>query len=92
VATYENLIALADIIQERYGAFDRAEPLYRRFIELDPGRYEAHYGLAASLQKQGRTREGIKVVESYIAGYGEHEKMVEALQILRNALAQEGEE
>jgi len=90
-ANYDNLVTITDIIHDRYDESARAESLYRRAIEVEPQRPEAYYGLAASLQTQGHTREGLQIVENYIARYGEHEEMVKARQILHNALSQEAE-
>ncbi|MFA6110105.1 MAG: hypothetical protein WDA75_15160, partial [Candidatus Latescibacterota bacterium] len=87
-ATYENLCSIADVLQGRYGAASRAEPLYRRIALLQPGRPEAPYGLAASLQALGRTEESLEVVEAYVARYGEQARMGEARRLLRQALGQ----
>ena len=88
-ATYENLITLTDIVQDRYAASARAESLYRRIAAVAPEQPDAYYGLAASLQVQGKAAEGLQVIEDYIARYGEQGKIGEARQILQNALERE---
>jgi thioredoxin-like negative regulator of GroEL len=87
-ANYDNLCAIADVLQGRYGAAVRAEPLYRRIALLKPERPEALYGLAATLQAQGRNKESLEVVEAYVARYGEQGRMGEARRLLRESLGQ----
>ena len=85
-ASYENLVTVADLIHDRYRDPQRASGLYREAVRLDPQHPDGHYGLAASLQALDQTAEGLRVIEAYIARYGEQEKIVFARQILRNAL------
>ena len=87
-ATYDNLCAIADMLQSRYHDAARAEPLYRRTAALAPQRPEALYGLAASLQSLGRTQEGLDTVEAYVARYGEQGQMGQARRLLRGELEQ----
>jgi tetratricopeptide (TPR) repeat protein len=89
-ATYDNLVTIADIIQDRHDDPPRASRLYRQAIALEPARPEAYYGLAAALQAQGDAPGALELVEDYIARYGEAEKLIEARHILRRALQQEG--
>jgi tetratricopeptide (TPR) repeat protein len=85
-ANYDNLVTIADLIHDRYRDPQRAANLYREAIQLDQQNPDAHYGLAASLQALDQAEEGLRLVEAYMARYGEEEKMVYARQILRNAL------
>ena len=85
-ASYENLVTMGDIVHDRYNDSEVAERIYRRGISLEPQEPGAYYGLAATLQAQGDERGALKLVEDYIERYGQAEEMVEAQQILQNAL------
>jgi len=87
-ASYENLVTMGDIVHDRYNDSERAERIYRQGIALDPQETGAYYGLAATLQAQGDERGALQLVEDYINRYGPAEEMVEARQILQNALAE----
>ena len=85
-ASYENLVTMGDIVHDRYNDSEVAERIYRLGISLEPQEPGAYYGLAATLQAQGDERGALKLVEDYIERYGQAEEMVEAQQILQNAL------
>ena len=87
-ASYDNLVTMGDIVHDRYEDPARAERIYRQGIELDPQQTGAYYGLAAALQAQNDERGALRLVEAYIERYGEAAEMVEARQILKNALGE----
>ena len=93
MATYENALALAGILlNEPFSQYEKTIPLYGRIIALDPARWNAYYELAAALQAQGKAQEALVLLETYRADYGQEQRLVEAEQILRNALQQGGSE
>ncbi len=89
-ASYENLIIMGDVVHDRYEDAERAERIYRSGIALAPEKSDAYYGLAATRQAQGDDRGALYLVEDYLVRYGESEQMVQARQILRNALGLDG--
>tara|TARA_B100000676_G_C17589436_1_gene586256 strand:- start:71 stop:646 length:576 start_codon:yes stop_codon:yes gene_type:complete len=88
-ASYENLVTMGDIVHDRYNDSKVAERIYRLGISLEPQKPGAYYGLAASLQAQGDEQSALQLVEDYIEHYGPAEEIVEAQQILQNALAEQ---
>ncbi len=91
-ASYDNVLALAGILLNTYEAPDRAERLYRSATGLDPGRWDAYYELAASLQMQGRAQEGLDLLDAFRAEHGPVPEIEQAIGILHKALAEEGQE
>jgi hypothetical protein len=87
-ASYENIVTMGDIVHDRYNDSERAERIYRLGISFDAQKPDAYYGLAATLQAQGDDRGALALVEEYISKYGESEQMVQARQILKNALGE----
>ena len=86
-ATYENVVTLAGILLNTpHSAYDQAEYLYREVIAREPRRWEAYYELAATLQAKGNAEGGLELLEEYREGFGEVKELVEAEQVLRNAL------
>jgi len=87
IATYENALALAGILlNEPYSRYDKAIPLYRRIIDLEPARWNAYYELAAALQARGDAQDALSLLEQYRAQYGQEQRLLEAENILRNSL------
>ena len=87
VASYDNIVSLISLLlNEPYSQYDRAAPLYRRMIELEPERWSAYYELAATLQASGNATGALELLENYREQYGEHTQLREAEQILRNSL------
>ena len=87
IATYENSLALAGILlNEPYSRYDKAIPLYRRIIDLEPARWNAYYELAAALQARGDAQDALSLLEQYRAQYGQEQRLLEAENILRNSL------
>jgi tetratricopeptide (TPR) repeat protein len=87
-ASYENIVTIGDIVHDRYNDAERAERIYRQGISFDAQKPDAYYGLAATLQAQGDDRGALALVEEYINKYGEAEQMVQAREILQNALGE----
>ena len=88
-ASYENLVTMGDIVHDRYNDSERAERIYRQGIALDPRETGAYYRAGRDPASSGRrTRIALQLVEDYINRYGPAEEMVEARQILQNALAE----
>jgi hypothetical protein len=87
-ASYENIVTMGDIVHDRYNEAERAERIYRQGITFDAQKPDAYYGLAATLQARGDDHGALALVEDYIDKYGEAEQMVQALQILQNALGE----
>jgi hypothetical protein len=85
-ASYENLVTMGDIVHDRYEDAERAERIYLSGIAFAPKEPDAYYGLAATRQAQGDEHGALALVEEYMANYGETEQMVQARQILQNAL------
>jgi hypothetical protein len=87
IATYDNILALAGVLlNEPYAQFERAEEVYRRIIPLEPQRWHAYYELAAALQAKGESQVALDLLQNYRTEYGENTQLVEAEQILSNAM------
>jgi tetratricopeptide (TPR) repeat protein len=87
VASYDNITTIGSILlNEPYSSTDRAEGLYRAAIAREPQRWDAYFELAATLQAKGDATGGIKLLSDYRSRYGEVQQLVEAEQVLQNAL------
>ena len=87
VASYDNITTIGSILLNApYSAIDRAEGLYRAAIAREPQRWDAYFELAATLQAQGDAAGGLKLLTDYRSRYGDVQKLVEAEQVLQNAL------
>ncbi len=87
VASYDNITTIASILLNApYSAIDRAEGLYRAAIAKEPHRWDAYFELAATLQAKGNPAAGLKILTDYRSRYGEVDKLIEAEQVLQNAL------
>jgi hypothetical protein len=85
-ADFETLNAIANLLVNSYKAYEHGAHIYQGLIAHEPGRWSLYHDLAATLQALDRTPEGITLLEDYLRDYGDQPKVVEALQILRNAL------
>jgi tetratricopeptide (TPR) repeat protein len=87
VASYDNITTIGSILlNEPYSAVDRAEGLYRAAIAREPQRWDAYFELAATMQAKGDAAGGLKLLTDYRSRYGEVQRLVEAEQVLQNAL------
>ena len=87
VASYDNITTIGSILlNEPYAAIDRAEGLYRAAIAREPERWDAYFELAATLQAKGDVDGGLKLLTDYRSRYGEVPQLMEAEQVLQNAL------
>ena len=89
-ASYENGLAIAGILFDRYQDVDRAGKVYRMAIEREPSRYEAYHELAAVLQAAGETDSALDLVVEYRDEYGDLDAAVRDEQILRTAQRRAG--
>ncbi len=85
-ANYSNLITIGSILLNRYAAYERAERFYRLLIDRMPERWEIYYELAITLQAMDEIPTALELLARYRAEYGEVPRLVEAEQILMNAL------
>jgi tetratricopeptide (TPR) repeat protein len=83
---YENTLALAGILLNSYGEYDRAEGLYRQAMSHNPGQWDAYYELAATLQAKGQPQQALDLLVQYRGQYGEVEELKKAEEILHRAL------
>ncbi len=88
-AHYDNLLALGSMLLDVYGEAAGAERAYRQAIALAPNRWNAYYELAASLQVQGKLRQGLDELIKFRMKYGEIKQMIEAESILTDVLHRE---
>ena len=86
VANYPNLISVGSILVNDYAAYDQAERLYRGLIEKIPQRWDAYYELAATLQAKNDVPAALELLYQYKAEHGEVSQLLEAEQVLMNAL------
>jgi len=85
-ATYDNLLALAGLLLNTYGSYDRAERLYRRALAVEPGRWEGYYELAATLQANGQAQSALDLLRQYRTRYREVDSLLKAEDLLSRAL------
>jgi tetratricopeptide (TPR) repeat protein len=90
-ASYDNVLALAGILLNTYEDYERAERLYRRATEIEPGRWDAYYELAATMQAQGRADAGLDMLNKFRDTHGPIPEIEQAIRILQKAL-EEGQE
>jgi hypothetical protein len=81
-ATPSNLIAIANIVLDRYTQPDRALRIYNLAIQINPSSVEAYYGIATALQSQGNIDEALKKIDDYFSRYGKETILINAKNIL----------
>jgi len=82
-ATPSNIVAIGNIVLDRYMQPDRALRIYDLAIQVNPSSVDAHFGIATALQSQGNVSEAINHIEEYINRYGEESTLINAKHILQ---------
>ena len=84
--TYNNALALAGMLVNDYTEFDQAVQLYRQVISKNPGRWDAYYELAATLQAKGEAKDALDLLRQYRTQHGQVEQLMQAEQALQRYL------
>ena len=87
-AIYDDLIVVTDELTKRYRDSARSAELYRRIIEVEPGRWEGYYRLASLMGVQGDYSGGLLVVDEYVDRYGDVRQLARMRQSLQQAAAE----
>ena len=84
-----NIVAIGNIVLDRYKQPDRALRIYEVAIQIDPSSIEAHYGMATAYQSQGKINEAIEKIDNYVNRYGNEPSLTNAKKILESLNSQE---
>ena len=87
-ATYDDLIVVTDELTKRHRDSARSAELYRRIIEVEPGRWEGYYRLASLMGVEGDYSGGLQVVDEYVDRYGDVRQLARMRQSLQQAVAE----
>ena len=82
-ATPSNIIAIGNIVLDRYKQADRAIRIYEIAIQINSSSIEAHYGIATALQSQGNIEEAITHIDGYTGQHGQNPTLTNAKNILQ---------
>ena len=80
---YYNLMAIAEMLVEKYAAADRADRLFTEAVRLRPGFFRAVYGLSATQQLLGNPQSATALLRDHAARYGSNQQLELALEMLQ---------